>query len=129
MPNPEGQQTAPGAEAMNSLTRMMPQFLTAAARMQGEMFDACMKCNIELLDFLRSRYEEDRKLALNVTGNGDVSQTFDTFLEFWRKGMLQYFGEAGKLANMNAELATGAARRIAGEAQEFAKSASPRNAA
>lgn len=129
MPYSENQQAMPGAEAMKSLTAMMPQFVTAAARMQGEMFNAYMKCNIELLDFLRSRCEEDRKLALNVTKNGDASQAFDTLLDFWRKGMLQYFGEAGKLASMNSELAAEAAKRMTEEAQGLTKNVPMRAAA
>lgn len=100
----------------------LPNAFMSAAKMQGEMFNACMMVNIAMLDFLKLRLREDMKLVDNVTSADDAGEVMDACLEFWREALTEYADEAGKLATMNAKLAADTAKQVNRGADEVTES-------
>lgn len=95
-----------------------PEAMGAVMRMQANLFDAWMKTNIEMLDFLKHRFEEDRKLAARIGDAGDPAAAMNMYADFWRTAMSDYAGEADKLAKMNADAAEQAGRMAEDIAEE-----------
>ena len=91
--------------AHDASAMLSPAAVGSLMRMQANLFDAWMKCNIEVLDFLKNRFEEDRKLAAHMGESADPAAALNVYAEFWRKAMSDYAGEADKLTKMNTEIA------------------------
>lgn len=106
---------------------LMPQAMESIMRMHGEIFGACMTCNREVLDFLKGRFDEDKKLVATVTASEEARQIVDAYVDFWRKASIDYAGEASKLVNMNSEMANETLKHFnedtSAVSQNFAKAA------
>ncbi len=98
-----------------------PKAVQSIARMHSEVFDAWMTCNLELMDFYKGRYQQDRALAKAVTQCANPSEAIGVCMDFWGRAMTDYSGEAGKLANLNSELAAETVKRISEEANVISR--------
>lgn len=90
---------------INPMASNLPKMIQASARMQAQMFNNCMKYNIEVLNFLKHRFEQDMKLVENVTNTDDTGKAFQAYMNFWQSAVREYTDEAGKLAAINSEVA------------------------
>jgi CRISPR/Cas system-associated endonuclease Cas3-HD len=86
--------------------------IQASSRMQAQLFNNCMKYNIEVLNFLKHRIEQDMKLVEKVTTADDTGKAFQAYMNFWQGAVREYTDEAGKLAAINNDTA----RKIESEA-------------
>ncbi|MCB2115423.1 MAG: phasin family protein [Rhodobacteraceae bacterium] len=96
LPNPFAMFTAK-PEAMD-----MGDGATAAVRAQARMMDAVLKQNIEVLDFLKQRYEKDRALFSSLATIENPNDIMTVWSGFWQKAMSDYSNEAGKLGALAA---------------------------
>lgn len=126
-PKSSTERHAPGHSAASEtlMTSMAsgiyPKAVQSIARMHGEVFDAWMTCNLELMDFYKGRYQQDRALAKAVTQCANPSEAIGACMDFWGRAMSDYSGEAGKLANLNSELAAETVKRISEEANVISR--------
>ena len=97
------------------------KFVLTIARFQGYAFTAMMRYPIEVLGFLRHRYEQDVKLVDDLIATEDVKNALDVYAGFFEKAVADYSTEAGKVATMSSELASEAGKRMEKEANTIAK--------
>jgi hypothetical protein len=83
----------------------MPEMMLALTRIQGTMFDAWMRQSIEMMDFLKARFERDRKLAAEIAKVGDPSEAVALWTRFWQKAAEDYADEPRRLASVMTEAA------------------------
>jgi hypothetical protein len=90
---------------INPMASNLPKMIQASTRMQAQMFNNCMKYNIEVLNFLKHRIEQDMKLVEKVTTTEDTGKAFQAYMNFWQSAVREYTDEAGKLAAINSDAA------------------------
>lgn len=100
---------------INPMAANLPKMIQASTRMQAQMFNNCMKYNIEVLNFLKHRFEQDMKLVEHVTNTDDTGKAFKAYMSFWQSAVKEYTDEAGKLAAINSD----AAKKIESEANSI----------
>ena len=105
MPKEKPEQFFDKTSDINELASSLPKLIQASARLQAHVFNSCMKCNIEMLDFLKHRFEQDMKLVEEVTCCQDSDKVVKTCMDFWECAVSEYSSEAGKLAAMNSQAA------------------------
>lgn len=105
------------APAQQALNTMLPDMLQSMAQVQGAAISACMKCNLELLEFVKTRCEEDMKLASSLSASHDATELLENCSEFWQRAIADYSSEVGKLAALNTELAGDLAKKTGAAAQ------------
>ncbi|MEP3275836.1 MAG: hypothetical protein ABJN26_14655 [Stappiaceae bacterium] len=106
-----------------------PTLFYSAAKMQGQMLHAYLSYNTEILDFLKKRIAEDIKLVDSVTQTDDANEAATSFVDFWREAVVEYSGEAGKLASINSKFALDAVEQLSAEAKTVEKEFVAANAA
>ena len=89
---------------------------TAAVRAQARMMDAILKQNIEVLDFLKQRYEKDRALFTSLAKAEKPNDVMELWSGFWSNAMSDYSNEAGKLGALAAATAEQVMEGISEEA-------------
>jgi len=91
---------------INPMAANLPKMIQASTRMQAQLFNNCMKYNIEVLNFLKHRFEQDMKLVESVTKTEDSGKAFKAYMNFWQSAVREYTDEAGKLAAINNDVAS-----------------------
>jgi len=91
----------PGGDAAQ---KQMAEMFESMAKAQGQVVDAMLKSNIEVLGFVRERLEKDREIVAALAGAKDPTQAAQLWSEFWQKAMADYGDESGKLSEMVAGL-------------------------
>jgi hypothetical protein len=71
-------------------------------RAQARMMDAVMRQNIEALEFLKKRFEEDRKLLTQIAETPDGAKASAAWSDFWHRAMSDYTAEAGRMGSFAA---------------------------
>jgi hypothetical protein len=62
--------------------------MTAAMlRAQARMMDSILKQNIEVLDFLRTRFEKDRAIFNDLAANHDPARAMELLQAFWNRSL------------------------------------------
>lgn len=105
--------------------QQVTDMMATMTRMQGHMFDTVMRQNIEVLDFLKARFERDRALMGELAGAEDPGTASKLWSDFMQQAMSDYSEETGKLTGMMAELTADAVRRMNDEAYAAMKTAEP----
>ena len=104
----------------DALSQMMPFSPNAAAaalgKPQAQMMEAMFRQNIEMLDFLRARFERDRALVAKMAAASESGDVMTLWAEFWQKTLADYSSETSKLASTATELAEQAVRSATAEA-------------
>ncbi len=93
---------------------------TAILRAQARMMDSILKQNIEVLDFLRTRFEKDRAIFNDFAANDDPARAMELLQAFWNRSLSDYADEAGKLGALTAAAAEQLVEGIAEEATALA---------
>jgi hypothetical protein len=93
---------------------------TAILRAQARMMDSILKQNIEVLDFLRTRFEKDRAIFNDLADNTDPARAIELMHSFWNRSLSDYTAAAGKLGALAAATAEELAGGIAEEATALA---------
>lgn len=95
--------------------------MTAAIlRAQAHMMDSILKQNIEVLDFLKARFEKDREIFNQLAASSDPAQAMELVHSFWTRSVKDYTDEAGKLGALAAVTAEQLVEGIAEEATALA---------
>lgn len=95
----------PGGDAAQ---KQMAEMFESMAKAQGQVVDAMLKSNIEMLGFVRDRLEKDRAIVAALAGARDPAEAAQLWSDFWQKAMADYGDESGKLS----ELAAGLGREM-----------------
>lgn len=66
-------------------------------RAQARMMDAVLRQNIEALDFLKNRFEQDRALLETIAKSGTGPEATAAWTSFWQKAMSDYSAEMGRM--------------------------------
>lgn len=104
--------------AMPSLPMMADgqKLLSATARLQAQAFKAMMRYQIEMLSFLKHRYEQDLKLADDLAASDEFNDAFDVVGNFVQIATSEYATEAGKVASIGSKLTSEVAKCVRKEA-------------
>lgn len=88
------------------------RYMMANARLQAHLFKAFMSYQIEMLGFLKHRYEQDVKLADNLIASDQLNDSFDVMQTFMQKAANEYAAEAGKIASISSRIASNTAKEV-----------------
>ena len=95
--------TMPGMEGTQ---QQMAEMFETMAKAQGQVVDAMMKQNIEVLGFVKERMEKDRAMVAALASAKDPAEAAEVWSGFWQKAMADYGDETGKLSEMVQGLAS-----------------------
>ena len=90
----------------------------ATARLQAHAFSSILRFQLEALNFMRRRLEQDMRLAESLARSSDFSGAFDMFAEFAQNAATEYSDESGRIAEVTAKVASDAARKVRRETRE-----------
>jgi hypothetical protein len=76
-----------------------------------------MRYQIESLEFLKHRCEQDMKLMDDLTKSLEYKDTFDVVSNFVQNASAEYANEAAQIAMIGSRLASQAANRVSAEAK------------
>ncbi|MGY6706756.1 MAG: phasin family protein [Rhizobiaceae bacterium] len=93
------------------------RYMMANARLQAHLFKAFMSYQIEMLGFLKHRYEQDVKLADNLIASDQLNDSFDVMQTFMQKAANEYAAEAGKIASISSRIASNTAKEVKKETE------------
>jgi hypothetical protein len=110
-------QATPAFPATPSLADAQ-KFFSDAARMQAEAYRALMRYQIEMLGFIKHRFEQDVKLVDDLAESKAFNDAFDVVTDFMQNAATQYAAEAGKVASLGSKLSAETARRVRRQAGE-----------
>lgn len=92
------------------------RFMFANARLQAHIFKAFMSYQVEMLGFLKHRYEQDMKLADNLLASDQFNDALDVMQGFMQNAAAEYAAEAGKIASIGSRIASNTAKEVKKEA-------------
>ena len=93
----------------------------AAAVFQILAMKAMMRHHIELLGFLKHRYEQDIKLLDDLTSGNEFNDVFDVLSWYFQSTMAEYAAEMGKLASLGSRTNGDLARAVRMQTDAFVK--------
>jgi hypothetical protein len=96
-----------------------PEAMLALTRFQTTMFDAVLRQNIEMLDFLKERFQRDRQLVHELAQTSDPSDIARVWSEFWKKAVEEYSDEPRRLGDAMARATTDALARARSDAEHL----------
>ncbi|KEO51705.1 phasin family protein [Thioclava pacifica] len=111
--NMAGCMPVPNVEGMSSM--MAPQL---------KMMEAVISQNIEVLDFLKSRFERDQEMVGKLADEADPLKAMSLWGEFWQRTASDYATEMSKLATSMTSIAERAVRSATEEGEAIAKATS-----
>ncbi|WP_417809258.1 phasin family protein [Thioclava sp.] len=99
-----------------SVSQMMAPHLHMAEKLIAQ--------NIEMLDFLKARFERDRQMLGKLTEQRDPMKAMNLWGEFWQCTMTDYSTQMTKLATSASGLAEQAVRAATEESEAITQAAS-----
>jgi hypothetical protein len=90
----------------------------ATVRLQAQTFRSAMRFQIELLGFLKNRFEQDVKFVDELVASSELNDAFDVVADFMQKATAEYASEAGKMASIGSKLTSEAARKMREQAKD-----------
>ena len=93
------------------------RYMMANARLQGHLFKAFMAYQIEMLGFLKHRYEQDVKLVDSLIASDQLNDSFDVMQSFMQNAANEYAEEAGKIASISSRIASNTANEVKKETE------------
>ncbi|AOZ69622.1 hypothetical protein LPB142_10090 [Rhodobacter xanthinilyticus] len=94
-------------------------------RPQVRMAEALLKQNVEVLDFLKVRFERDRALMGELAKAADPQEAMAIWSGFWQGALGDYASETNKLAAAVTEIAEQAVRTATEEGAALTKVMTP----
>lgn len=95
---------------------------------QARMAEAMIQQNIEMLDFIKARFERDRKMLEDLVKATDPAQAAKLWQDFWTRTFTDYSVETTKLAASAGEIAETALRSATEESAALMAMAGPAKA-
>lgn len=102
MPNDTSGRAPKPADAVSDAQTRMTGVMAAMMQAQGKMFDTMLRQNIEMLDFMKMRFERDRALLSAFAEVRKPDEAPPLWSDFWQGLMADYANEATKLTAMMA---------------------------
>ncbi len=93
------------------------KFFLTNARLNAQAYRAGLQIQIEMLDFMRHRCEQDAKLVDDLFRTEELTGAFDVLSEFMQNTAKEYATEASKLATISSNIGADTARR-AGQSKD-----------
>jgi hypothetical protein len=123
--------TKPSAFAIPNWPMEMPgrEFMLTAARVQAQAAKAVLRYQIEMLDFVRHRCEQDIKLVDDLVKGDALDDAFDVYSSFLQQAASDYTDEAGKVAAIGSKLAAESAKEARTAARTVIEDAAAATAA
>ena len=122
--------TKPQKTPMDAMAALMPGAsnvaVSALIRPQAKMMEALLKQNIEVLAFLRARYERDLGLVARMADATESGEVMSLWSEFWQRTLADYGTETNKLAASVSEIAQQAVRSATEEAAAVGAAIKPK---
>ncbi|TNE85375.1 hypothetical protein [Thioclava sp. L04-15] len=91
---------------------------------QLKMMEALISQNIEVLDFLKARFERDQEMVGRLADEADPLKAMGLWGEFWQRTASDYATEMSKLATSMTSIAERAVRTATEEGEAIAKATS-----
>jgi hypothetical protein len=88
---------------------------------QLHMAEKLIAQNIEMLDFLKARFERDREMLGKLAEQSDPMKAMNLWGEFWQRTMTDYSTQMAKLATTASGLAEQAVRTATEESEAIAQ--------
>lgn len=111
---PKPASASPAAAAVH-----LPEMLLTLTRMQGIVFDAVMRQNIAVLDFLKLRFERDRDIARRLAAAREPQEAIRLWSDFWTRAAQDYATEPTQLSEAMQQSVAGAVARARHDAEEM----------
>ena len=92
-------------------------FFFAGKKLNAEMFNDMMKFQMESLDFLRKRFDQDMSLATQLGEADEFGEMITCYLDFIRQAQIDYSNEIARLFRMNAGMASESAKKAERQAE------------
>lgn len=89
----------------------------ATARLQAQTFRSAMRFQIEMLGFLKHRFEQDVRFMDDLVASTELNDAFDVVTDFMQNTAAEYTSEAGKMASIGSKLTSETARQIRAQAE------------
>lgn len=89
----------------------------ATARLQAQTFRSAMRFQIEMLGFLKHRFEQDVRFMDDLVASTELNDAFDVVTDFMQNTAAEYTSEAGKMATIGSKLTSETARQIRAQAE------------
>lgn len=110
----------PGFPMPGQVASHLPDILLTVAKMQASLYDAWMRQNIEMADFLKARFERDRSLAAKIAEIEDPAEAMEVWSKFWQQTVEDYANEPHRIANLMASAAAEVVKEARDEAAALA---------
>lgn len=105
------------------------KFMLGAARLNAQFYKAGMRYQIEMMDFLKHRFEQDIKFVDDLVASDQLNDTFDVVTDFMQNAANEYAAEAGKMATIGSKLASETARDMRKQAEDAVEDMATRTVA
>lgn len=89
-----------------------PNVLFSFERFQTEALKTMLRCQIEMLRFVKSRSEQDLRFLADLWSPEHVSDAPDLYCCFWQNAFLDYSEEAGRIADIGSSFAAKTAKYV-----------------
>lgn len=93
------------------------QVFGAGVRFQTLVFKAIVRSQIESLEFLKHRCEQDMKLLDDLSKSLEYKDASDVVSNFVQNASAEYANEAGRMAMIGSRLASQTAKRLSEDAK------------
>jgi hypothetical protein len=90
----------------------------ATARLQAQTFRSAMRFQIEMLGFLKHRFERDVRFMDDLVASTELNDAFDVVADFMQNAAAEYTSEAGRMASIGSKLTSETAREIRAQAKD-----------
>ncbi|WP_331376813.1 hypothetical protein [Sinorhizobium chiapasense] len=88
------------------------KYLLSMGRFQAEAVRMTLRYQVEMLNFLKSRREQDLKLLEDLLSPDHLNETFDLYCSFWQNAVLDYSDEAARIAEIGSDMAAETAKQV-----------------
>jgi hypothetical protein len=93
------------------------KFWTAVTRLQANALKAALRYNVEALDFVKHRVEQDIKLFDDLSSSDGLKDAFDVYAGFMEGAFAEYSGETSKFASLGSRIASETADEVRRDAE------------
>jgi hypothetical protein len=97
----------------------LPEMMLSLTRIQATVFDACLRQNIEILDFLKQRFERDRDLARHLTEAAEPADAAALWGKFLETAAADYADEPRRITTAMAKAMTDALAQARHDAEDL----------
>ncbi|MCA1407658.1 hypothetical protein I6F26_23725 [Ensifer sp. IC3342] len=97
------------------------KYLLAMGRLQAEAVRMTLRYQVEMLNFLKNRREQDLKLLEDLLSPDHLNESFDLYCSFWQNAFLDYSDEAARIAEIGSDVAAETAKQVRQEQELLTK--------